>query len=85
MQEQLRALITNHCNWLQGQIAQISDTLVCADGTIANEHDAVHLAREQVHQITGTTGTMGFSKISSAAGELEDALGRHASNRCVSG
>lgn len=74
MQDQLRALIADHCDWLGEQVTAIADALLTADGGIVAEQDVVLRARETTHQITGTTGTMGFGAIGHLAAELEDAL-----------
>jgi HPt (histidine-containing phosphotransfer) domain-containing protein len=74
MQDQLRALIAKHCSWLSAQVADIA---ACMDhlnsGTSGGGAD-VRPAIELIHQISGTSGSMGFRAISERAMELEEHL-----------
>lgn len=75
MQDQLHALISNHCSWVRAQVQLIEDGLAPILGQTAGEPKPGLLeAREQTHQITGTSGTMGFPLVSSQARALEARL-----------
>ncbi len=74
MQDQLRALIDKHCDWLERQIALIADSLEALTEGKNNRREIINEAREQTHQITGTSGTMGFKQVSLAAQALENCL-----------
>ncbi len=74
MQDQLRALIAKHCSWLSAQVADIAtcmDNLKSGDSGGAAD---VRKAIELTHQISGTSGSMGFRAVSARALELEEHL-----------
>ena len=70
MQDQLRALISRHCTWLSSQVADIASAL----SGLSDDPRAIRLAIELTHQITGTSGSMGFAGVSEQAGALENHL-----------
>lgn len=75
MQDQLHALIASHCNWVRAQVSLIDEELSpVVAGQSTHWHQTVLTARELTHQITGTSGTMGFPAVSVAAEALEDRL-----------
>lgn len=75
MQDQLHALISSHCNWVRAQVSLIDEELASIITSQSTHwHQSLLTARELTHQITGTSGTMGFSAVSDAALALEDRL-----------
>ncbi len=75
MQDQLHALISSHCNWVRAQVSLIDEELASVIASQSSHwHQSVLTARELTHQITGTSGTMGFPAVSDAALALEDRL-----------
>lgn len=75
MQDQLHALIARHCSWIRAQVSLIDEELSpVVAGQSTHWHQSVLTARELTHQITGTSGTMGFPAVSVAAEALEDRL-----------
>lgn len=75
MQDQLHALIASHCSWVRAQMSLIEEELASViTGQSSHWHQSVLTARELTHQITGTSGTMGFPAVSDAALALEDHL-----------
>ena len=71
MQDQLRALISRHCAWLTGQISDIAAALGALEAGSGAPRDVLRQAIELTHQISGTSGSMGFAEVSEAASDLE--------------
>ena len=71
MQDQLRALISRHCAWLTGQVSDIAAALGTLQARPGKSRDALRRAIELTHQISGTSGSMGFAEVSEAASDLE--------------
>jgi len=69
---ELRALVERHCQWLDASVGEIAVLLSRneQDGSCASRQRA----REIVHQIVGTSGSVGFAEVSAVAGELQAEL-----------
>ena len=76
--EQLQALLARHCASLTTEIpligAKFSQTMLAGDhyGELARE------TVEMVHKVTGSSGSLGFRELSSAARNFEEALNESA-------
>lgn len=74
MQEKLRRLIGRHSTWLHDIMPalrhNLSSLLVQGDA----DNDAVRAAKVIVHQIKGSSGSVGFREVSEAATQLDGHL-----------
>jgi chemotaxis protein histidine kinase CheA len=74
MQDQLRALVTKHCETLTVELLEIK---TCLDGlgqSDAADADAIAKGFAHAHKVKGSSGTLGFAEISAAAETLEHCL-----------
>jgi HPt (histidine-containing phosphotransfer) domain-containing protein len=74
LQDRIHQIIGEHCAWLGECSAEISRRL---DEVQSHSEPTVgHILelRALVHQVTGSSGTMGFAEVSAAARALETAL-----------
>lgn len=78
-QDQLRALIERHCVTLNDEAAAIGTHIRQLEDAAIDSSEAISNAIAMAHKIKGSSGTIGFSAISSAAGSLESYLSALAS------
>lgn len=74
MQEQLRALVTKHCETLACELLEIK---TCLDGLgqpVTADADAIANGYAHAHKVKGSSGSLGFAEISAAAETLEHCL-----------
>jgi HPt (histidine-containing phosphotransfer) domain-containing protein len=74
IRDELTAVLVRHRGWLAVRIEQIA---ACIDASTARSQAADHRlahALELVHQIKGTSGSVGFVEVSQAAEALESHL-----------
>jgi chemotaxis protein histidine kinase CheA len=85
MQDQLRALVTKHCETLAVELLEIE---TCLDGLgqpgVADA-DAIANGFAHAHKVKGSSGSLGFAEISTAAETLEHCLRDLASNGAAIG
>lgn len=74
MQDKLTGLIEKHCVWLARTVSSIEAFLCTADGDDECRSLAVSEALSLTHQITGSSGSVGFGDVSAAAAVLEEHL-----------
>jgi HPt (histidine-containing phosphotransfer) domain-containing protein len=74
IQEQLRALLTRHCASINADVDMIARSLSQVLNPNANQSASIRKALEVVHQIKGTSGSMGYPALSAAAERLEGCL-----------
>ena len=83
MQAEVRQLLVTHCATLRREIEEVGTILRGLDqgaGT-AQESPLLAAAIARVHKIKGSSGSIGFMKVSAAARDLETALRAAARNR----
>lgn len=74
VQDQLRDLLKRHCTSLLDQIETL-DQLISQNGDTSVQSSApIAKAQNITHQMKGTSGSMGFLEVSSAASMLDDEL-----------
>jgi chemotaxis protein histidine kinase CheA len=74
MQDQLRALVTKHCETLAAELLEIK---TCLDGLgqpDVADADAIAKGFAHAHKVKGSSGSLGFAEISAAAETLEHCL-----------
>ena len=74
IQEQLRTLLTRHCASINADVDMIARSLSEVLNPNANQAASIRNALEVVHQIKGTSGSMGYPALSAAAERLEGCL-----------
>jgi HPt (histidine-containing phosphotransfer) domain-containing protein len=74
IQEQLRVLLTRHCATISTHVDMIRRSLSEVLNSNANQAASIRNALEVVHQIKGTSGSMGYPALSAAAERLEQCL-----------
>lgn len=74
IQEQLRVLLTRHCASINADVDTIGRSLSDVLDPDANQAASIRNALAVVHQIKGTSGSMGYPALSAAAGRLEGCL-----------
>ena len=76
MQAEVRKLLVKHCATLQTEIEEISTILSGIDQGAGPGQEGPLLAAgiARVHKIKGSSGSIGFMKVSAAARELEMTL-----------
>jgi HPt (histidine-containing phosphotransfer) domain-containing protein len=74
IQEQLRVLLTRHCASISADVDIIARSLSEVLNPNANQAASIKNALEVVHQIKGTSGSMGYPALSAAAERLEGCL-----------
>ncbi|NND49445.1 MAG: hypothetical protein HKN60_04260 [Rhizobiales bacterium] len=74
VQQRVNEIIARHCTWMAEQIEQLEKS--CAPDKRADQLGCAELGqmRELVHQMNGSSGTVGFAEIGRAAARLEDHL-----------
>ncbi|MFN0262265.1 Hpt domain-containing protein [Tepidamorphus sp. 3E244] len=70
MTNPLHPLIERHCEWLSETVGEIR--LLVAN--LNTDRQVARRAYELTHEITGSSGTMGFAQVSAAAAVLEEKL-----------
>ncbi len=73
-ENQLRAILERHCTSLPGEIDSALAKFMEAVLVPARYGELAHEASQIVHRINGSSGSLGFGALSSAARLLEDAL-----------
>lgn len=71
MQEKLRALVIRHCETLKVEADAITRALSAAGPDLAGDRHAILAA---AHKLKGSSGSLGFSKVSADAQNLETVL-----------
>lgn len=71
MQAALRTLISSYCETLTDQIVEITGHLNDLQHCNADQKHALSRSLDLVHQITGLSGSMGYSEISEKSAPLE--------------
>ncbi len=74
IQEQLRVLLARHCASLSADVDMIARSLSEVLNPNANQAVSISNALAVVHQIKGTSGSMGYPALSDAAARLEGCL-----------
>lgn len=74
VQQRVNEIITRHCVWMTAQIAQIECAMTGEPGIDRLRATQLGELRELVHQMTGSSGTVGFAEIGRTAALLEDHL-----------
>lgn len=74
MGEKFKALLDKHCVWLEDTVKRIDEDLILTKRDKASRSWAVAEALMLTHQITGTSGSMGFNEVSERAALLEEQL-----------
>ena len=74
MQAEILQLLERHCQTLRTEIDELAGRLAWVDGE--SGPDGARLAEDiaRVHKIKGSSGSIGFSDVSTAARDLEFAL-----------
>lgn len=72
--DQLQSLLTRHCTSLNDEINSIGASLSRAMLVGGAYGERMKATAEMVHKITGSSGSLGFHELSTAARALEDAL-----------
>ncbi len=79
LQDQLKALIERHCATLTNEADAIGSHIRQLEDTSIDSSEAITNAIAMAHKIKGSSGSIGFAAISSAAGSLESYLSALAS------
>nr|WP_321456576.1 Hpt domain-containing protein [uncultured Cohaesibacter sp.] len=74
MIDQLRALITRHCDTLKSELSDIENELYKISEDKGDHKELAKQASEMVHKIKGSSGSIGFQDVSSLSLSLELAL-----------
>lgn len=74
MQDKIRALLVKHCIWIEDSIEKINDNLIAILRDPVAHPEAASDVRNLVHQIKGSSGTMGFKDLSEMAGLFDQQL-----------
>ena len=86
MQEQLRALIEQHCVTLRTTLREIENRILPNGDASAPGQADIERALDLAHQMKGSSGSIGFDEVSRRAGLFEDELkSLHAANACDAG
>jgi len=72
--QQLQAILERHCASLPDEITSVSTKFAEAILTPAHFGDRAREVTEIVHRINGSSGSLGFRTLSSAADKFENAL-----------
>jgi HPt (histidine-containing phosphotransfer) domain-containing protein len=72
--EQLKEILERHCASLPGEITSASTKFSKAILAPAHYGDMAREVTEIVHRINGSSGSLGFRRLSSAADKFESAL-----------
>ncbi len=76
VQEELRALIERNYLKLCEQLEAVTRLLVERDPEAPFDQALIAAAQSLTHQLRGSAGTIGFSRLSAAAAELDESLSR---------
>lgn len=79
LQDQLKALIERHCTTLINEADAIGTHIRQLEDASIDSSEAISNAIAMAHKIKGSSGSIGFAAISSAAGSLESYLSALAS------
>ena len=74
VQQRVNEIIARHCIWMAETIVQIEHLLRPDDMPSVAGSAELREMRELVHQMTGSSGTVGFAEIGQTAARLEDHL-----------
>lgn len=74
LQERLRNLITQHCDTLRKEAADIGTVLERWPDDEVPDPVMLRRARGAAHKLKGSSGTIGFAAVSASAAELEALL-----------
>lgn len=74
MQSELRALIERHRETVAQKVTTLGRLLTRLDDPGANPLAAIGEARDLAHQVAGSSGSIGFVRLSAAAETLENRL-----------
>ncbi|PZX16930.1 Hpt domain-containing protein [Palleronia aestuarii] len=71
MREKILALVTRHCTTLKNEAAAIEEAMLGAGPDLANGHrDLIG----RMHKLKGSSGSIGFHRISELCGDIEERL-----------
>lgn len=76
MQDKLRQLISRHCTWLHDTMPALKHNLSPLITEGQADCDAVRAAKVISHQIKGSSGSVGFKEISTAATNLDNHISK---------
>lgn len=74
VEAQLQALLTRHCVSLADEMTSIGVKLSQVLLATESYHELVSETAEMVHRVNGSSGSLGFLELSSAARKFEEAL-----------
>jgi HPt (histidine-containing phosphotransfer) domain-containing protein len=72
--DQLKKILTRHCASLAGELTTAREKFAEASLSSGRYGDLMQEVIEIVHRINGSSGSLGFRSLSSAASKFEDAL-----------